>query len=567
MPAFRLRCFYVARVLYLALSSALIVACGSGGSPPNETPVPVVQTPTPTPEPIDIQRPDPILDGVTLSGHITYDSIPHESGGGLDYDAITAAPVRGASVYILDESDSLMAIAQTDENGDYAVEVERNAQVKVRVRAELYQSGTPAWVIRVTDNTQSYALYVMDGSIADTGDSPSQRDLHAPSGWGGLSYTNTRVAAPFAILDAAYLALQTVLEADPSVVLPPTELRWSKDNVPVPGSREEGDIGTSFYDPSENAMYILGHANDDTDEYDLSVIIHEFSHFIEDNLSRTDSIGGSHTLGGSHDMRLAFSEGLANGFAGFASGLGTYIDSSGPQQSLGYQFSLEQNSIGNAGWFNENSIGKIIYDLADSNDDGVDIASFGYGPIYQTITSSDFINANALTTIYLFSAVFNQQQSQAAIDALNMLLTGENIHGRGAYGEGETNDSAANISFAIPVYNSLSQGETINVCSNNREGEYNGLDVRRFIRFSITETGAYRFNLNTTLGTGDKDPDANILQQGRTIELLNSSLANTEAKTVSLDPGEYILEVFDHLNVDDIVSGDGGGACFDVSFQ
>ena len=36
------------------------------------------------------------------------------------------------------------------------------------------------------------------------------RDLHAASGWGGSSYTSARDAAPFAILDTVYDAMQFV---------------------------------------------------------------------------------------------------------------------------------------------------------------------------------------------------------------------------------------------------------------------------------------------------------------------------------------------------------------------
>lgn len=546
----------------LVLLVLLLNACGGGGSNgPNETPV--VNKPTPTPEPLDLQRPDPIENGVTLSGRVTFDSVPHNESYALNYDATERMPVRGATVYVLDNSDAVVAVGQTDANGQYQVEVHPNSMVKVRIRAELYEENTPSWVVRVTDNTNSYALYVLDGELANVGGVDSIRNLHAPSGWGVTDYTGQRAAAPFAILNAAYLAIQQLLVADPEINLPPVELRWSIQNIPVLGSRLDGNIGTSFYDPNETAMYILGHANDDADEYDSAVIVHEFSHFIEDTLSRTDSLGGSHTLAGALDMRVAFSEGMANAFAGLVTD-GIYADASGPQQGLGYGFSLESNNVRNPGWFNENSIGKILYDIGDSADDGVDFLSLGYTPIFQTITSPSFIESPALTSIYLFSDVYSQEQSAEAQLGLETLLETESIFGRGIYGEGETNDSTYNISSALPVYVPLELGGQVNVCGNNRAGEYNGLDVRRFIRFSILEEARYRFTLRTTLGTGDKDPDAKIILQGDTIYRLNSDTPNFEQDSITLEPGDYILEVFDHLNTEDIEPNDGGSACFDV---
>lgn len=557
------------RSVFCVWLSITLSACGgsSSSTDPRSTPVAETPTVTPSPEPTSIQRPEPVNNGVTLSGRITYDYVPHTEGGGLDYSAMETRPVRGASVYILDENGGLMAFVATDENGDYSAQVVPDARIKVRVRAELYADGIPSWVIRVTDNTQSNALYIMEGSLATSGSSNSVRDLHAPSGWNGLTYGDTRVAAPFAIIDAVYEALTHLLLADPALQLPPTELRWSTENIPISGARADGNIGTSFYDPSEDAMYILGHVNDDTDEYDSAVILHEFAHYIEDVLSRTDSIGGRHTLNGAFDMRLAFSEGLANGFAGFVNGRGIYADSSGSQQGSGYEFSLEDNNIGNPGWFNENSVGKIIYDLADPANESVDNLALGLSPILNTLRANEYRQSDAMTSIFLFSDVFNHLNPQDAQMGLALLMQEEEISGRGKYGQGETNTSNHNISSALPVYVSLGVGNTVNVCGNNRAGEYNGLDVRRFLSISIDTEATYHFDLVTTLGTGEKDPDAVLLRNGKTVALFNSEKANRENQSVRLTPGNYILEVYERQNVVDLVEGDGGSACFDVSLR
>ncbi|VUD63796.1 hypothetical protein TDB9533_03184 [Thalassocella blandensis] len=547
--------------------STWLVGCGGGHSQSQASPVVVISPPTPTPEPAVIQRPEPIENGVSISGLVTYDSVPHDADGGLDYAGTQIKPVRGASVYILDANDQLMAFVHTDAQGQYHAQVKPNTLVKVRVRAELYSEGTPGWVFRVTDNTQNHALYAMEGKLINSGASDSSRDLHASSGWGAMQYVSTRTAAPFAILDAAYMALQQILLADAAIRLEPVELRWSPHNIPVSGSRQDGAIGTTFYEPSSNSVYILGKENDDADEFDTSVILHELAHYIEDTLSRTDSLGGMHRLDDALDMRLAFSEGLANGFAGYVSEDGRYADASGPQQALGYTFTLEDNNIGNPGWFNENSIGKIIYDIADANNDNSDILALGFSPILQTLRSPTYKNSPALTSIYLFSDVFRQEQNLAAQTGLDLLLEAEFIFGTGIYGEGESNSSVYNISSALPVYVPLQQGETVNVCSNNRAGEFNGLDVRRFIRFSISASADYNFQMQTTLGTGDKDPDAIIRQRGRSVALLNSDTLHHESQTIHLEAGDYVLEVFDLFNVEDRIEGDGGSACFDVSLQ
>lgn len=73
----------------------------------------------------------------------------------------------------------------------------------------------------------------------------------------------------------------------------------------------------SFYSPGEKKLYILGGSNgdvaaSDTDQFDDSVILHEYGHFLEDTYGHTQSPGGSHNGNFIIDARLAWSEGWAN---------------------------------------------------------------------------------------------------------------------------------------------------------------------------------------------------------------------------------------------------------------
>ena len=80
-----------------------------------------------------------------------------------------------------------------------------------------------------------------------------------------------------------------------------------------------------------DGIYILGDftaLGGDTDEFDQSVIAHEFGHYVEDRFGRSDSIGGDH--GGSAtllDLRVAFGEGWGNAFSGMVLGDPIYRDS------------------------------------------------------------------------------------------------------------------------------------------------------------------------------------------------------------------------------------------------
>src|SRR5690606_22708627 len=165
---------------------------------------------------------------------------------------------------------------------------------------ELQRRGDPGWDVEVRNNTQntgsplaSRPLYVLD-STAFSADADQERHLLAATGWDGSAYSAARSAAPFAILDTIFSAMELVLSADSAAEFPPLDVFWSPDNSTAGGAGfnvDRGAIGTSFYDPNLDSLFLLGRANDDTEEFDSHVIAHEWGHYFEDNFSRSDSIG------------------------------------------------------------------------------------------------------------------------------------------------------------------------------------------------------------------------------------------------------------------------------------
>ena len=63
--------------------------------------------------------------------------------------------------------------------------------------------------------------------------------------------------------------------------------------------------------------------------FDNDVIIHEYAHFLESTLARTDSFGGPHNGTQPIDPRLAWSEGFANFFQAAVQETADYRDSHG----------------------------------------------------------------------------------------------------------------------------------------------------------------------------------------------------------------------------------------------
>ena len=512
-----------------------------------------------------------------ISGQISFDKVPHQSDfTGLDYNAITQEPARGVTVQAVDGAGTVLASDTTDNNGGYSVTVDSDTDVRIQVRSELMQTSGASWDVQVLDNTSSNAIYVLAGSLTSSGTSDSTRSLNAASGWDGTSYSGTRAAAPFAILDTIYAAVTNVAAIDPDVVFPELDVLWSVNNVPVSGDVSMGEIGTSSYTRSSGGtptIRILGAADNDTDEYDSHVVVHEFGHYFEDQISRAESTGGQHSLSSRLDARLAFSEGWSNAFAGIVLGDPNYRDSLNTSQAQGFTFSVESDltnvpntNIDNQGWFNETSVQQVLYDIFDSTNDGLDTISGGFEPFYNVYTDPNYLNSVDFTTIFLFA---DRMRSEPSIDSsvLDQLLNAEDINGTGPRGTGETNNGG--IAQSLPVYKTITQGgSAVTVCSTAQFGDTNKHGVREFISVTIPSTGAVTMTATETSGpAGTTDPDFRIWERGELFSRdtrgqdrrATSSLDGSETWTGTLDAGTYSIDIYDFNNFDENTAAD---SCF-----
>ncbi|MET0656752.1 MAG: hypothetical protein ABW110_01185, partial [Steroidobacteraceae bacterium] len=307
----------------------------------------------------------------TVSGKVTFDRVSIASGG-LDFNAVTQSPARQIVVEAIGSTGSaVLASTTTDSAGNYSLTVPTSTSLFIRAKAQMTQSGSGAtWTFSVKNNTNANALYVLDGSAFNSGSSASTHDLNASSGWntGSGSYTGTRAAAPFAILDTVYQAKELGLSAQASLAFPALDLYWSSSNRSSNDfCPSNGSIGTTSFvlagagqlddcTPRQqmvSGIYVLGSVNgNDTDEFDQHVIAHEFGHYVEDKFSRSDSIGGSHGLGERLDLRLAFGEGWGNAISAMTLNEPQYRDSfDGIDNDFG--FNLESDTEAAPGWYSE----------------------------------------------------------------------------------------------------------------------------------------------------------------------------------------------------------------------
>lgn len=491
---------------------------------------------------------------VNLSGTVTYDRVPYNSGQtGLNYNGIIRAPVRGANVEITYGTSVLRVVTNTQ--GAYSATVPSGTSVRVRVLAQMTQNNTN---ISVRDNTDGNALYSVITSPTSYTATNNTLNIHIPSGYnaGTGSYTAARSAAPFAIFDSIYEAVSDIRTAT-SATIPTLNVYWSPNNNSATGSLAEGDITTSHYNTGSSAIYILGDEGIDTDEYDSSVVVHEFVHFMEHKFFRSDSLGGQHGLNERLDKRIAFSEALGNAMQGIILGVPRYSDTMGSGQQNGFHFSLTQDIA--RGWFNETATQEIIYQTFDNINDPFDTVSFTFAEIFNALSSTQFRSASALTSIYSYLEIL-RQRNPTMTSAINTLAQRYQVFGTGWFGDNETNNGG--LATNLPVYRTLNVGGTTTVCSHNQNGIGNKLGNYGFVRLNLSTTGTRTITVTRVSGPTSTNPTIQIFRNGVQIGSAISNTVNRETLTQSLNGVQHIIVVSEQSNTS---AGPGLEACFNVN--
>jgi len=470
------------------LLSAMLAACGGGSGA------------KPAPE------------AGKVSGAVTYDFVPAVKSKGLDYAAARALPVRGAVVEAFSATE-ILGSTVTDAQGKYSLVLPPGREVKIRVQARLLrESKEGAWSVAIRDNTKpgytavptNAPIYAMESKSLSVPQESMVLDLHAASGWTGSNaagqYASARAAAPFSVLDQAYGAMQRFLAIAPDLNFPHLNIYWSENNAPSEGEPKNGDIGTSHFNPEGPApgLYILGKADVDTDEYDTGVLVHEWGHYFEGRISRSDSVGGAHGEGDKLDMRVSWGEGWGNGLAGIVRNDPIYIDTSGQKQQDSFSFDVSALPAppNDAAWYNEAAMQYFIYQLAQQPG--------GFETTISILRNEQKLTP-AFTSIFPFGTALAKRLTDATvIGKVNTLLPSV-----GTPTLNELDDWGGPASYTIPTvpaeiakpyvrFDAPAAGApaaTQQVCvSNMLGGEYNKLDQGRFLRLEVPSAGTYRLS-------------------------------------------------------------------------
>jgi len=534
----------------LLAAALLLAACGGGGGGGGGGVLPTAASAS-APE----SNTGPAPASVTLSGVASFESVPNINGG-LVYSAVTPKPIRGATVEVVGPSATTLATATTNASGAYSFNLPLNTAVFIRVKAQLQQAGSgPAWDVTVRDNTQGDAIYAMESPTFSTGAAATlTRDIKATSGWDGSRYGALRIAGPFALLDTVYTTQAKVLAVAPATVFPVLRIFWSVNNVPAVGNPDLGQIGSTIFTNASDgrAIYVLGKEDVDTDEFDSSVVAHEWGHYYQSAFSRDDTPGGSHSITDRLDRRVAFSEGWGNAWSGIALGRSNYTDSVGASQAQGANIDLRNGGGAGAGWFSEASIESIFWKLNDQ---------VGFKPIHDAMTGP-FKSGVPVTSIHAFSAAFGAA-APAGAAALTNLLVAENISAAAndPYGSAETNDGGiVGVAGTLPLYRPALVGGAINTaCVSNQDGGDNRLGSYTYLRFNVAAAGSYRVAIvSAAAARPAPDPDFMLYQGGRIAS--GTGLGTSETGMVQLAAGDAVLAITDF-------NDSSAATCFDVTIQ
>ena len=480
-----------------------------------------------------------------IVGYISYDMVPVTADKGLNYAATKPMPARGVVVEAVDAT-GVVATAVSNAKGFYTLAVPTARQVQLRVQARL-QSTDGRWDVAVRDNTASgypaaAPVYALTSSTQAMPASGMVLDLNASSGWTGSNYGGTRAAAPFAILDQVYASMQYVDEAlagagQAKVQFPPLNIYWSRNNRSASGRYADGDISTSNWADARQdvaeGLYILGKEGLDSDEYDTSILMHEWMHYFENKLSRSDSPGGSHALGEKLDMRVAWSEGLASAMSAAVRGNASFIDTLGARQGQSSTFSVDTLPVvSDRGFFSERSVQYAVYQLSRLQG--------GATAVLQTLLAEQK-NTPAATSIFSFAAGLAPRMAAGVTDTVFSDIGLPSASTLDAWGGSVS--YVTSFASGIPVVDQLLSGiATAPVCVSNQYGSYNKLDRNRPIRLEVPASGKWRLVATGTAALARVDLYRTGVWQPPINEV---ALAPVLENTYQLQAGIYVAMLTD----------------------
>lgn len=471
-----------------------------------------------------------------ISGKLTFDRVGEVANKGLSYDSITRLPIGGAAVELIDANGgAVLSTGITETDGTYRLPIRGSAtQVKVKAWA---RSATPGIVV-VDNTTTGKPTYTMTSDAVAA--EPAILDVNADCGWdkAQTEYARPRTAGPFAILHVLHAASKRVLEVRPRVNFPPLSVCWSVNNSTTKGQSDLGQIETSHYSSSENSLYILGKADDDTDEYDWHVMCHEWGHYFQDKNSRDDTVAGDHGAGAILDPRVAFSEGFGNAWSGVMLHPDhVYKDSHGESQAeSGNCFDVQNNDVTNPGWYSEFSVQAVMYNTFDPAE-GLASTKIDLGTFIDALTGP-VRSTNAFTTVFPFIRAVQTSRPGTPL-SFNTLLGKHGISPiTDDQGTGQTNSGG--VADRLPIYRPIALDGPVTTFTLHAPTATatNKLAAHRYLKLEVTPGLATVFRSNCTAKL-----EIVVLDGGRKVAAFDQDAGEQATSLPAARSGSMVIDV------------------------
>lgn len=340
---------------------------------------------------------------VTITGTAKYrrrNTWGDDSEGGLGSASLsgthpaTEHAIRYAEIRVTDSVGTVIRCGETGNDGTFSISLPQgSASYTLSVNSRSYKSSK--LLASVLNQPEKNGFYSLQTSVVPNANKSVGTLVAAADG--------EVIGGAFNILDQMLAANDYIRSKVVGFTHAPKVVAyWEKGFNP--NDYFGSSSGVSFYIPGYSRLFILGGVDgdvnsSDTDHFDDSVILHEYGHFLEDALFRSDSPGGPHNGNAIIDPRLAWSEGWGNFFqaAVLYSGASTpyYIDTSGNDDGTTQMFfhiNLEappltgsacypstsatfENANGDCpretgeGHFREFSVARMLWDIVDTIDE------------------------------------------------------------------------------------------------------------------------------------------------------------------------------------------------------
>jgi hypothetical protein len=293
------------------------------------------------------------VQNLTIMGNVSYDRLS-VTASGLDLLSPVSEPAVNVLVEAVPYDDvyTPMATAVTDGSGDYSISFSTNLDYFIRARAE---TGSGSDVDRVY-HSASYPVVVHSAASPILNRSAGNQtvNIHAAAD------AENRAGA-FAVLDTVRRLRAAAAGSFPS--LGPLDVFWSNGNAGTQFLKNgSGQVitmttVTGLDGPRGNpSIYLIGGtpadpANSDHDEYDETIIAHEWASFLQLTQSRDNNFGGVH-FGEELIPSASFSEGVVTAIGLALLGTSVYRDTVGyvgGTSSLAFEFDMESGVLPGSG--------------------------------------------------------------------------------------------------------------------------------------------------------------------------------------------------------------------------